>query len=296
MSIVATRIAKPTIEARCNPGDLWQLGEHRLLCGDATKSEDVARLMQGERFVLAVTSPPYDQQRTYNLDGFDWHSMMCNAFDVMTANGRDDCHIIVNLGLTHRNRQVNMYWLPWLMHCASVGWPLFGWYIWDKGNGLPGDWNGRLATAHEFLFDFNKQCSYPRKWIKTTGHIGGTKSALRDRDGQIRLSNSLDKYGQPFKIPDSVVRLHRAHTTGKIEASHPAVFPVSLPEFAMKTWSDEGDVVYEPFCGSGTTILAAENLGRRCYAIDISPEYCDVALTRYEAHTGTVARRISPTT
>lgn len=276
----------PSIISRVQSGDIWQLGQHRLLCGDATESEDAQRLMQGDRFALCFTSPPYSDQRSYKLGSFNWHSMMCGAFDQMIAHGLEDCHILVNLGLSHKNRQVDMYWFEWLLHCANHGWPVFGWYVWDKGSGMPHANDGRLMSAHEFIFHFNKVSRSAHKWVETHKDGAWGKQGYRQKDGTLKLPTSPDKYGQPYKVPDSVIRINRAITSNKIEANHPAVFPVALPEFIMQTWSQPRDIVYEPFCGSGTSIIAGENLKRRVYAFEISPEYCDVILTRWEQHTG----------
>ncbi len=274
-----------TIPQRVSRGDLWALGNHRLLCGDATNAGDIARLMQGEQFSLCFTSPPYSNQRSYKLGAFDWNALMCSAFDRMTAHGTPDCHILINLGLTHKDRQVDMYWMQWLMHCAAQGWPLFGWYSWDQGTGLPGEWGGRLAPCHEFIFHFNQNLNYANKWVKTKERpLSGT--ALRSKADKICQISSPDKIGQPFKIPDSVIRINRENARGVHTANHPAVFPVALPEFMMRTWSQPGDIVYEPFAGSGTSLLAGSNLKRRVFACEISPEYCDLCIARWEMYTG----------
>ncbi len=152
-------------------GDIFQLGKHRLMCGDCTNAEDVASLFDGEQYALCFTSPPYSDQREYKLGSFNWHDMMCQSFDQMVKHGKPDCHILINLGLSHKNRQVDMYWLGWLMHCNEQEWPLFGWYVWDKLNGMPGDWSGRLAPAHECLFHFNQVGRQANKWIKTQGRL-----------------------------------------------------------------------------------------------------------------------------
>jgi DNA modification methylase len=77
-----------------------------------------------------------------------------------------------------------------------------------------------------------------------------------------------------------VIRITR-HKARGIETEHPAVFPVALPEFVMHAYSNERDVIYEPFAGSGTSIIAAERCGRRTRAIELAPEYVDVALRRW---------------
>jgi DNA modification methylase len=84
-----------------------------------------------------------------------------------------------------------------------------------------------------------------------------------------------------MRIPDNIIRITR-HKARGIETEHPAVFPVALPEFVMSAYSDDGDIVYEPFAGSGTTIVAGERTSRRVRAIELAPEYVDVAILRWQ--------------
>ena len=272
------------------PGSLWQLGQHRLLCGDATDSSQCMQLFDKKKFSLCFTSPPYNQQRRYLCSPFNWHSLMCSSFDQIIAYGECDCHILINLGLCHNNRRVNLYWLEWLSYCESIGWPLFGWYVWDQGSGLPGEWGGRLAPSHEFLFHFNQKRKYPNKWQRTSGRIGGNKS-LRNADGIVCQASSPHLFGQPFKIPDSVIRVNREYSRHSGE-NHPAMFPIMLPQYIMLSYSQKNEIVYDPFCGSGTSILAAENTGRICYAMEIEPSYCKVAIRRWQKQTAQQAIRL----
>lgn len=85
---------------------------------------------------------------------------------------------------------------------------------------------------------------------------------------------------QEMRIPDSVLRITR-HKGRGIETEHPAVFPVALPEFLMQTYANLGDAVFEPFAGSGTTILAGQRTGRKVRAISLAPAYVDLAVARY---------------
>jgi DNA modification methylase len=85
---------------------------------------------------------------------------------------------------------------------------------------------------------------------------------------------------QETRIPDSVLRITR-HKARGIETEHPAVFPVALPEFLMRAYSDEGDVVFEPFAGAGTSIIAGQRTGRRVRAIELAPAYVDLAIARW---------------
>ena len=263
-----------------NTGDLWALGEHRLVCGDCTDAVVVGRVMGGERARLVFTSPPYADQREYTIGQFDWLALANGMFDALPLG--DPCDVVVNLGLSYKDGKVNQYWQPWLEHCETNGMPLYGWYVWDKLNGFPGEWNGRLAPAHEWLFHFSIGRKTANKWIETAGYEKPS-GGFRQADGTLNKPTSPTKYGQARKIPDSVVRCLRQ--VGAVVGDHPAVFPVELPEFAAQTWSDAGAIVYDPFLGSGTTLIACERLGRRCRACEIEPGYVAVALERWATMT-----------
>ena len=282
-------LPEPPADPITRPGDLWILGRHRLHCADSTDAKAVTRLMGGGMAHAAITSPPYTDQREYGLGKFDWLSLMNGTFDQVTANLAPDGHILVNLGPSHKDRRVDRYWDPWLDHAEAQGWPLYGWYVWDKGSGMPGAWNGRLAPAHEFVFHFTKATASANKWIETQGRDEGGHR-FRQKDGSLKPATSPDKIGQPFKVPDSVIRVGREASRGIHTQGHPAVFPVEFAEFLIKTWTQPGQIVHEPFSGAGTTILACEQTGRACRAMEIEPRYCDLAVLRWERLTGKKAQ------
>jgi DNA modification methylase len=265
------------------PGDLWRLGDHRLLCGDSTDAESVARIMDGERASLLFTSPPYGSQRDYTTGGIgNWDALMRGVFGHLDEVMAEDGQVLVNLGLVHRENEWQLYWEAWLDWMRAQGWRRFGLYVWDQGPGLPGDWNGRLAPAFELLFHFNRQARKPNKIVpcKWAGHINDSHGGMRGKDGTVGAWTHAGQGVQETRIPDNVLRITR-HKARGIETEHPAVFPVALPEFVMGTYTDAADIVFEPFAGSGTTIIAGERTGRRVRAIELAPEYVDVALMRW---------------
>jgi DNA modification methylase len=266
-------------------GKLVLKSRHRVLCGDSTNPEHVKRLMGGALADLCFTSPPYGQQREYTKEGKakceDWDGLMRGVFANLPMT---DCgQVLVNLGLIHRDGEWIPYWDGWIEWMRSQGWRRFGWYVWDQGPGMPGDWNGRLAPSHEFVWHFNRLSVRPEKSraCKHAGEKHGGKGQ-RGADGEVKERHAGKAAVQSHAIADSVIRVNRqgaAHGAG----GHPAPFPAGLPAYVMASWTG---VVYEPFSGSGTTIIAAEQLGRRCYGMEISPQYVDVICQRFEKFTG----------
>jgi hypothetical protein len=128
-----------------------------------------------------------------------------HAFAYWNAN-------FINLGLVHKDGEVIEYWNPIIRDLRGAMWRLFGWYVWDQGDGLPGDWAGRLAPSHEFIFHFNRNGLKPNKTkqaisVKRNPSGGG----LRKSSGEITERTGADH--QSKKIPDSVIRVYREIVT-----------------------------------------------------------------------------------
>jgi DNA modification methylase len=297
-------------------GDIWLLGKHRLMCGDSTSADDVARLMDGKLARLCFTSPPYGQQRDYQDDATahvqDWDGLMQGVFGNLPMD--EFGQVLVNLGLIHRDGEWVPYWDDWIEWMRSQGWRRFGWYVWDQGSGMPGDWGGRFGPSHEFVFHFNHQdASHPEHPAQAywTGLYGQrhsnvfhfNKSAVKPKKTKEKLPESImvntgkgqrDKAGnvkersnpeaslQTHKIPDSVIRVTRSSAT-PFAKEHPASYPVALPTEFISAWPG---LIYEPFSGSGTTIIAGEQTLRPVYAMEISPGYVDLAIRRWQHFTG----------
>ncbi len=272
-------------------GDVWALGAHRLACGDASDAAVVSTLMAGEQANLLFTSPPYANQRAYTTGGIaDWDRLMQGVFAVAMTVMAAAAQMLVNLGLVHRDGTVVRYWDDWLSWMPREGWRFFGWYVWDQGVTVPGDWAGRLAPRHEFLFHFNREARKPNKTVpcKFAGeklHLrsdGTADNGLRNQDGGFGKWTHFNQPTQAFRIPDSVVTVTRQRGSIGEGLDHPAVFPVALPEFILNAYSDLGDIVLDPFGGSGTTMLAAQRTGRIARSVEIAPEYVDVAIKRFQ--------------
>lgn len=242
---------------------------------------------------MCFTSPPYAQQRIYGGQVSDWLALMQGVFGnvPLAADGQ----LLVNLGLVYRDNEWVPYWEPWLAYMREQKWRCFGWYVWDRGAGMPGDYHGRLAPAFEFVFHFNRASRAARKTKQTVTRRVRVVSGLgRNPDDSKHASTSPGTIGQATKIPDSVIRVQqRSLRLGReVEgADHPAVFPVALAEEMLTIFCDEGALAYEPFAGSGSQIIAAERVNRSCYGVEINPAYCDVIIERWRRLTGTDAKK-----
>jgi DNA modification methylase len=229
---------------------------------------------------VVFTSPPYGYQREYTETITDWSGLLLPVIDLLPLRLISDGQIFINLGLIYRDGNLWQYWRPVLDALEKNGLRLFGWYIWDKGFGAPGDWQGRLAPAHEFIFHINRASRQPNKTercVQSGLDKGGT--GLRRADGSM---SGLTKPGpiNEFKILDSVIRVWPEQSRNGFQVEHPAVFPLELPSKFILAFSDEGQTILDPFMGSGTTLRAAKDLGRKAIGIEIEEKYCEIAAKR----------------
>jgi DNA modification methylase len=254
--IVEDEIPEPPADPITKPGDLWLLGDHRLLCGDSTKAEDVERLMAGAKAGMMVTDPPY---------GVDYDGGQANAKKREKLSG-DDTTEVFNAGLSAALNAV----------------PSGAWYIWHAG---------RYA---EPVYAAIRKCGFDVRalivWNKLKAHYGAPSAhycqkhepclyAVRDSAGFCGPSNEVTVW--------DIEQPHR-------NEHHPTQKPIICMARAIR--NHEAESVYDPFCGSGTTLIAAEQLGRKCYGMEISPAYCDVIVKRWETLTGKTAVLEKPAT
>ncbi len=248
-----------------------RVGEATLILG---RCEDVLPTLSGVDAV--VTSPPYWQQRDYGAPIDDWTALV-SSLSAVPGNAQ----ILVNLGLVYRDGEIVEYWDGFKARMRDAGWRMFGWYVWDKGYGIPsGDHTRRPLQSHEFIFHFNKLARQANKWVRSLDRIIPSRG-IRQPDGT--LNSCGPSVGLPYKVPDSVIRLSPHNVRGGPEDAHPAVFPVGLPLHLLQTFTDSGDLILDPFAGSGTTGVACARLGRRFIGIECHEPYFDIAVRRIEA-------------
>jgi len=248
--VIEDEVPEPPVDPITKPGDLWLLGEHRLLCGDSTKAEDVGRVMAGARAGMMVTDPPY---------GVDYNGGQANDKKREKLSG-DNTTEVFNAGLS-----------------AALNAVLSGaWYIWHAD---------RYA---EPVYAAIRKCGFDVRalivWNKLKAHYGAPSAhycqkhepclyAVRDSAGFCGPSNEV-----------TVCDIEQPHRN----EHHPTQKPIICMARAIR--NHEAESVYDPFLGSGTTLIAAEQLGRKCYGLEISPAYCDVIVKRWETLTGKKAK------
>jgi ParB-like chromosome segregation protein Spo0J len=298
--IVEDEVPEPPVDPITKPGDLWILGEHRLLCGDSTKAEDVERLMAGAKLSMAFTSPPYASQRKYDeSSGFrpihpdhyvEW-------FAAIQENVRTHCvesaSWFVNIKEHAEDGQRHLYVKDLaIAHVRRWGWMLVDELCWYKRS-LPGQWPDRFRNDWEPVFHFATAKGFPFNPLAVASESDDAfhyvPNSGKTAGGNIGIGKEGRNRSTGLARPGNVLEISTRKVPNGI--AHEAAFPPDLPVFFIKAYSDKGDNVYEPFCGSGTTLIAAEQLGRKCYGMEISPQYCDVIVKRWETLTGRQATR-----
>lgn len=300
---------------RTQPGDLYELGPHRLLCGDATNLDDARRLFENELANLVFTDPPY---------GVSYESVS-GKFDMIVNDDKTDDDL------------VNSVLLPSFRTAISITQPNAAFYIWHASStredfafamkmaGLierqyliwakPGFILGHsdYRWAHEPCFYASKENKRPAFYGDRAQSTVWRASLQSTKMAWIALGTGvtlLDGSGGRLHIEPKIPRGKKARNmrvlpgqsvfltnSGKTDdlwevgrdqgmANHPTQKPVELAIRAIENSSLPGDIVYDGFLGSGTTLVGAETTGRVCYGTELSPGYCDVIIDRYVRYTG----------
>jgi DNA modification methylase len=288
----------PTAAPRLTaPGDVWLLGPHRLKCGDCRNLIDVEHALDGATVNLAVTSPPYAQQRDYDeSSGFkpikpeeyvEWFEAVAAN---VAAHLAPDGSWLVNIKEHAEDGQRSLYVKDLtLAHVREWGWLFVDEFCWDRG-GVPGKWPNRFKNGWEPVFHFTRRTSiklrHERVASPSDGVFGYSPDNARSASGSGLVGEKVNGYHQGMALPSNVLKIN---TGGALTPTdHSAAFPVALPQWFVRAYTDPGDHVLDPFVGSGSTILAAHQEGRIGHGIELSPGYVDVACRRYQQATGIV--------
>ncbi len=240
-------------------GDLFEIGEHRLLCGDSTDSDSVAKLMDGKKANMAFTSPPYNAGKSEALSG-NTHTTD-NKYNEYNDNQKQSDYLDLLCGFTNNAILNSEYLICNIQSLAGNKIALIEYLheyrnnfidvaIWDKGHGAPAMAENVMTSAWEYMF-----------------FISSKENASR------AIPNA--------NFRGTVPNIYRGTPNRNNEFSnvHAATFPIDLPEWALK-FTKENDIVLDQFLGTGTTMVAAHQLKRKCYGMELDPKYCQVIIDR----------------
>jgi len=254
------------VEPVCKKGEIWLLGEHRLMCGDSTKAEDVAKLMNGERADLWLTDPPYNVEivggshaisaeerkklgkltiQNDKMDSDTFFQFLHNAFDAAVQ--------VMKEGASFYIWFASREYVNFELALNSVGLQVRQELIWNKNS---------LVGRQDYQWK-HEPCLYG--WKDGAGHHWY---------GDRKQTTVID-WERPTRSED-----------------HPTMKPVGLFGYQIQNSSKEGDIILDSFGGSGTTIVACEQLGRKARLMELDPHYCDVIIARWEKLTGQKAEKL----
>lgn len=254
------------IEAKCKLGDIWQLGRHRLMCGDSTDASQVAKLLGGTNIQLYLTDPPYNVAYGYNgaateghrkdglvvlndkMDNDKFEEFLTKAFNAANANMEKGASFYI----FHSDGY--SYWFRKAL-INTVDLELRENLIWVK--------NSMVFGRQDYQWR-HEPCLYG--WKK-----GASLNWFSDRK-----QTTVMEFDRPTK-----------------SVEHPTMKPIPLFAYLIQNSSQEGWNVYDSFGGSGTTIMACEQLDRNGFSMELDPHYCDVIINRWETYTGKKAEKIT---
>ena len=273
----------PTI---CQPGDIWQLGEHRLMCGDSTNPEDVEKLMAGEQADLWLTDPPYNVDyeggtglkiQNDHMENSAFRRFLVDAFfaakNVLKDGGAFYIWHADSEGYNFRgacadNELTVRECLVWNKSSLVLGRQDYQWkhepclYGWKDGAG------------HYFIDD---------RSLTTVIEDYADIDAMSKTELKTALKNMLNG-----GVPTTVIDCEKPSRS----EDHPTMKPVKLFAYLIKNSSKPGERVLDTFAGSGTTIMAAEQLDRKAFCMELDPHYCDVIIKRWQNFTGRKAEKV----
>lgn len=243
-------------EPKAKLGDIYQLGEHRLMCGDSTKEEDVAKLMDGAKADMVFTDPPYNVAYEGGSKKREMikNDKMDNFYEFL-YDVYQNCYNNMNAGAPIYVCHSELERINFTKSFIDVGFKMSSIIIWAKNNST---------------FSMNKDYKQKHEPI-----IYGWKEGKHNWVGG-NCEDTLWEIKRPAKSD-----------------LHPTMKPIELCARAITNSSNKNNIVYEPFGGSGSTLIASEQTNRICYCMELDPKYVDVIIARWEDFTGKKAEKIN---
>jgi DNA modification methylase len=253
-------------------GDVWVLGRHRLLCGDALDPIAYTTLMRGKKADMVFTDPPYNLKIDGHVTGLGAHRHREFAMAAGEMTYAEFQTFLLNacLLLTRHSSDGSIHFLcmDWrhageLLAAGRAAYSdLKNICVWNKSNAGMGS---LYRSQHEFVFVF-KNGNAPHQNNVQLGRFGRHRSNVWNYPGANTMGRGTEE--------------------GNLLALHPTAKPIKLVADAILDCSARGDLILDPYMGSGTTLMAAERVGRCCYGLEIDPLYTDTIIRRWQAHTG----------
>jgi len=273
-------------------GDVWQIGEHRIVCGDNQDPDSWVKLLgHNNRAAVVVTSPPYAEQRKYDKDSAFKPipaSEYCKWYEplllLIQSHLEDDGSYFMNIKPHIKDGAMTTYVLDLVnLHC-SHNWIWKDEFTWTHP-GSPKKVTFNFKNQWEPIYQFCKHREIkinpeavastsdkvPQKGGKNTAAQAGKNSAMK----RVEL-------GEGLSLPGNVLK----GKMSRMQTGHPATYPLYVPNFFIRAYSNENEIIVDPFCGSGTTLVAAEINKRAGRGIEISPHYCGLIISWLEQMTG----------
>ena len=256
-------------EPRAKRGEVWQLGRHRLMCGDSTSAEDVARLMQDEKAHLLATDPPYLVDYAGGRHPQSWHNR---------ASTRDK-----HWDDYHDAERATGFYLAFIRvaqeHAVRED---AGWYQWMaslRASEVYDAWREAGLLTHQVLV-----------WAKARAVLTHSRYMWQH---ELAVYGWQQGHKPSMKPPANATTVWEINQQGDSDGIHPTQKPVELFRRCIEHQTLPGQLCYEPFAGSGSQLIAAEQLDRTCYAMEIEPRYVDIAIARWEQYTGGKAHEVA---
>lgn len=267
-------LPSPNAVAVSKIGDLWQLGDHRILCGNALLAADYESLLAGHKAGVVFTDPPYNVKIDGHVagNGKIQHREFAMAagemsIDQFTAFLKQVCTNLIDASTDGSIHYICMDWrhLPELLSAGAVYTEFKNLCVWDKGSAGMGS---LYRSQHELVLVFKN------------GKASHVNNVQLGKFGRYRTN--------VWKYP-GVNSFARATDEGNLLELHPTVKPVAMIADALFDCSNRGDLVLDPFLGSGSTLIAAERTGRHCFGMELDPLYVDTAILRFQKLSGVKA-------
>ena len=269
------------------PGDIYQLGRHRLMCGDSTNAADIIMLMDGQEADLLLTDPPYnvDVENSNNMkimnDNMDNSRFRNFLMDAFRATDKG-----MKPGAAYYIWHADSEGYNFRAACENVGWKVRQCLIWNKNSFNMGRQD--YQWKHEpCLYGWKDGAPHYFVDDRTQATVIEDKINLKKLKKEELLQMLQDIYGD--KISTTVINEDKP----SVNSEHPTMKPIKLLSRQIKNSSRQNDIVLDVFGGSGSTMIACEQLNRTCYMMELDPRYCDVIINRWEQFTGQKAVKIA---